>query len=75
MKFTNLQGKVSLCSKCQCVAVESQDGVLVGCLKCRDQALASECQNGSCVYCGQPLILLMDACLSCGNQPVRLPNF
>jgi hypothetical protein len=75
MKLTNLQWKVSLCSKCECVAVESQDGVL-GCLKCREsEALASECQNGGCVYCGQPLIFLMDACLSCGNQPVRLPNF
>jgi hypothetical protein len=71
MKFTNLQWKVALCPKCHCLSVESQDGVL-GCLKCREsQALASECPDGGCVYCGQPLILLMDACLSCGNQPAR----
>ncbi len=71
MKFTNLQWKVARCAKCSGLSVESQDGVL-GCLKCRDsQSLASECLNGGCVYCGQPLIFLMDACLSCGNQPVK----
>jgi hypothetical protein len=70
MKIINLQWKIELCQKCRSVAVQSQDGLL-GCVKCREmpQESVSQYPNGGCVYCGQPLILLMDACLDCGNQP------
>lgn len=70
MEFLNLQWKIEPCPKCHCIAVQSQDGVL-GCLKCRElsQVSASNYSQGKCVYCAQPLIMLMDACLSCGNQP------
>lgn len=65
----NLQWKIELCSECRSIAVKSQDGVM-GCLKCREiPKLDSHAPNGKCVYCYQPLILLMDACLTCGNQP------
>jgi len=62
--------KVERCSKCRHFAVKSQDEFL-GCLKCRDlsQHKVSHSLERGCVFCGQPLILLMDACLTCGNQP------
>ena len=72
MKIINLQWKIELCEQCRCIAVKSQDGV-VGCLKCREmpQESVNHYPDGGCVYCGKPLILLMEACLDCGNQPRR----
>ncbi len=75
MKFTNLQWKIELCAECRSLAVKSQDDFL-GCLKCRElpQESISHYLNGGCVYCGEPLILLMEACLTCGNQPRHEEN-
>ncbi len=62
--------KLELCPKCSGFAVKSLDEHF-GCLKCRElpQDPANPAVEGGCVYCGQPLIFLMDACLVCGNQP------
>lgn len=69
MEIMNLQWKIEFCSGCRSIAVKSQDGMM-GCLKCQEiPELDSHAPNGKCVYCSQPLILLMDACLTCGNQP------
>jgi hypothetical protein len=70
MEPINVQWKIELCSECRSLAVKSRDGFL-GCLKCRElfHESVSQYPNGGCVYCGQPLILLMEACLTCGNQP------
>ena len=70
MEVINLQWKIEQCQKCRCIAVKSQDSFLE-CLKCGElsQESVSQYPNGGCVYCGQPLILLMEACLTCGNQP------
>lgn len=70
MEIKNLQWKIELCQKCHSVSVLSQDGFW-GCLKCRElpKESLSDCAFGACVYCGQPLIMLMEACLTCGNQP------
>lgn len=68
----NVNWKVERCPKCHTFAVKSLDEFL-GCLKCRelppDQRDESDAPHGRCVYCGQALIYLMDACLMCGNQP------
>lgn len=72
MLNANVTWKVQHCPKCSRFAVKSLDEFF-GCLKCRElpQKQVSDCDSpeGGCVYCGQPLILLMDACLTCGNQP------
>ncbi|HEY9729722.1 MAG TPA: hypothetical protein V6D50_25005 [Chroococcales cyanobacterium] len=64
--------KVELCPKCRQIAVKSQDEFF-GCLKCRKlpQDQMSQSPQRGCVYCGQPLIILMEACLTCGNQPIH----
>lgn len=62
--------KVENCPKCTSVTVQSLDGFW-GCLKCvelSDEAM-SRYLEGKCVFCGNALIPLMEACLSCGNQP------
>ncbi|HEY9598886.1 MAG TPA: hypothetical protein V6D33_14570 [Cyanophyceae cyanobacterium] len=62
--------KVERCPKCQEFAVKSQDEFF-GCLKCLEllRHQPSDSPQPCCVFCGQPLIILMDSCLSCGNQP------
>ncbi|HEY9849411.1 MAG TPA: hypothetical protein V6D28_08135 [Leptolyngbyaceae cyanobacterium] len=69
----NLTWKVEHCPKCSSFAVKSIDGFW-GCLKCRELApdALSLYLEGKCIYCRQPLIPLMEACLSCGNQPKYL---
>ncbi|MBW4542928.1 MAG: hypothetical protein KME25_00545 [Symplocastrum torsivum CPER-KK1] len=66
----NVSWKVERCSKCHQFAVKSKDEFW-GCLKCRElpKDQVNQSLHGGCVYCGQPLILLMEACLTCGNQP------
>ena len=69
----NISWKVECCAECHNLTVKSADGFW-GCLKCRELApdALSLYLEGKCVYCRQPLIPLMEACLSCGNQPKYL---
>lgn len=62
--------KVEHCPECSRLAVKSLDEFF-GCLKCRElpKEQVNPCSERACVYCGQPLIILMEACLTCGNQP------
>ncbi|MFB2968197.1 hypothetical protein ACE1CD_04440 [Aerosakkonema sp. BLCC-F183] len=66
----NLFWKVEQCDKCNTLAVKSIDEFW-GCLQCRDlpKDALSLSLSGVCVYCRKPLIPLMEACLTCGNQP------
>ena len=66
----NVMWEVKHCAKCSSFAVMSVDKFW-SCLKCRELPLDTDDQCGErkCVYCRKPLILLMEACLDCGNQP------
>jgi hypothetical protein len=66
----NVIWEIKRCEKCSSLAVMSLDGFW-GCLKCRELPADSvnPTSERTCVFCGKPLILLMEACLDCGNQP------
>ncbi len=65
----SLQWKVEHCPDCQQIAVKSLDEFW-GCLQCQVLLKPHDYPEGCCVFCGTPLVMLMEGCLHCGrNQP------
>jgi len=62
--------KVEHCPKCSSFAVKSLDDFweCLTCYELTDEAVNNFLER-KCVYCSKPLIPLMEACLSCGDQP------